>query len=108
MCTEYDIAVPSRIIDENEYSGTCFRVDHKLFPFGNKVLFLTNFHVCDNADDRIVHLRTAGIGKNALSGYVEAVVPVLDCAVISLRDTHDKWFLDDDPEDWIRKITILR
>lgn len=106
VCTEYDLSVPSRIVDENEYSGTCFRVNHNLFPFGNKVLFLTNFHVCDNADDRIVHLRTAGMGKNALSGYIEAVVPVLDCAVISLMDTHDKWFLNESPDDWIAQITI--
>ncbi len=88
VCTEYDPLVPSRIIDENEYSGTCFRVDSSLFPFGEKVLFLTNFHVCDNADDRVVHLRTAGMGKNALTGYVEAVVPQLDCAVISLSEEH--------------------
>lgn len=106
LCTEYDSLVPSRTIDENEYSGTCFRVDNSLFPFGDKVLFLTNFHVCDNADDRIVHLRTAGMGKNALTGYVEAVVPQLDCAVISLADEHEKWFLDDDPKSWINKITI--
>lgn len=106
VCTEHDAHVPSRIIDENEYSGTCFRVDNKLFPFGDKVLFLTNFHVCDNADDRIVHIRTAGMGKNALTGYIEAVVPVLDCAVISLTDEHEKWFLEEDPEEWIDNITI--
>tara|TARA_B110000902_G_scaffold197419_1_gene223990 strand:+ start:2841 stop:4247 length:1407 start_codon:yes stop_codon:yes gene_type:complete len=106
VCTEYDPLVPSRIIDENEYSGTCFRVDSSLFPFGEKVLFLTNFHVCDNADDRVVHLRTAGMGKNALTGYVEAVVPQLDCAVISLSEEHEKWFLDEDPQDWIDNITI--
>ena len=106
VCTEYDPHVPSRVIDENEYSGTCFRVDNKLFPFGDKVLFMTNFHVCDNADDRVVHLRTAGMGKNALSGYIEAVVPMLDCAIISLMDEHEKWFLEDSPKEWIDNITI--
>ena len=105
LCTEHSPLVPSRIVEQNEYSGTCFRVDNSLFPFGDKVLFLTNFHVCDNADDRVVHLRTAGMGKNALTGYVEAVVPQLDCAVISLTDEHEKWFLDD-PQEWIDNITV--
>ena len=106
VCTEYDVQVPSRILDENEFSGTCFRVDPSLFPFGDKVLFLTNFHVCDNADDRVVHLRTAGMGRTALTGYVEAVVPQLDCALISLSTTHEKWFLNEDPQTWIDRITI--
>lgn len=105
-CTEHDPLLPSRVIDENEYSGTCFRVDPKLFPFGDKVLFLTNFHVCDNADNRLVHLRTAGMGKSALTGFVEAVVPQLDCAVISLQNKHEKWFMEDNPLDWVEKIAV--
>ena len=105
LSTEYDHLVPTRVVDENEYTGTCFRVDNKLFPFGDKVLFLTNFHVCDTADNRVVHLRTAGMGKSALTGHIEAVVPQLDCAVISLADHHEKWFMDD-PNEWIRRIAI--
>ena len=106
VCTEYDEQVPSRILGSSEYTGTCFRVDHRLFPFGEKVLFLTNFHVCDNADERRVHLRTASMGKNALTGYVEAVVPQLDCAVISVCQEHDRWYLDEDPREWIEAITV--
>tara|TARA_B110000977_G_scaffold196186_2_gene276079 strand:+ start:9541 stop:10983 length:1443 start_codon:yes stop_codon:yes gene_type:complete len=106
VCTEKNPQIPDRIVTTEEYSGTCFRVDPSLFPFGDKILFLTNFHVCDNSDRRQVYLRTAAMGKSALSGFVEAVVPQLDCAVISISSYHDRWFIDETPASWISHIRI--
>jgi len=106
VCTETNPQIPDRVVTTEEYSGTCFRVDSTLFPFGDKILFLTNFHVCDNSDNRKVHLRTAAMGKSALSGFVEAVVPQLDCAVISISPYHDRWFIDEAPASWISRIQV--
>ena len=107
LCTEYDIMDPRRCTGEEEYTGTCFRVVPDFLPFAepNKAYFLTNFHVVDDGDDRTVHLRTAGMGKSALTAYVEAVCPQLDCAVLSVdEDTeHEKWFDEEDPSDELRE-----
>ena len=112
LCTEYDTMDPRRCTGEEEYTGTCFRVVPDFLPFAtaDKAYFLTNFHVVDDADGRKVHLRTAGMGKSALSAYVEAVCPQLDCAVLSVsEDTeHDRWFDKEEPEDWVRRITCVR
>jgi len=111
LCTEYDIMDPRRCTGEEEYTGTCFRVVPDFLPFAepNKAYFLTNFHVVDDGDDRTVHLRTAGMGKSALTAYVEAVCPQLDCAVLSVdEDTeHEKWFDEEEPCDWVERITCV-
>lgn len=91
---------PSMLIDDSEVSGTCFRVDASTFlshvPFYDieKMYFVTNFHVIDEADERVVYLRTAGMGKNMATAKVEAVVPSLDVAVLSvdLGGEHERWF----------------
>lgn len=112
LCSEYDTLDPRRCTGEEEYTGTCFRVVPDFLPFAesNKAYFLTNFHVIDDADDRTVHLRTAGMGKSALTAYVEAVCPQLDCAVLSVSEDaeHDQWFDNEDPEDWVSRITCVR
>ncbi len=112
LCTEYDTLDPRRCTGEEEYTGTCFRVIPDFLPFAvaGKAYFLTNFHVIDDADDRTVHLRTAGMGKSALTAYVEAVCPQLDCAVLSVsEDTeHDRWFDKEEPEEWVRRITCVK
>tara|TARA_B100001250_G_scaffold193861_1_gene166620 strand:- start:1919 stop:3148 length:1230 start_codon:yes stop_codon:yes gene_type:complete len=66
--------------------------------------------VIDDADDRKAYLRTAGMGKSALTAYVEAVCPQLDCAVLSVsEDTeHDRWFDKEEPEEWVRRITCVK
>ena len=84
-CSEYDMQDPSMLIDDSEVSGTCFRVDPAIFlshvPFYDsaKMYFVTNFHVIDEADERVVYLRTAGMGKNMATAMVEAMVPFFRC-----------------------------
>lgn len=111
LCTEYDTMDPRRCTGEEEYTGTCFRVVPDFLPFAEegKAYFLTNFHVVDDGDDRTVHLRTAGMGKSALTAHVDAVCPQLDCAVLSVdEDTeHEKWFDEDEPSDWLERITCV-
>lgn len=112
LCTEFDTLDPRRCTGEEEYTGTCFRVNPDFLPFAvpTKAYFLTNFHVIDDADNRTVHLRTAGMGKSALTAYVEAVCPQLDCAVLSVSEDaeHDQWFDKEDPEEWVKRITCVR
>ena len=109
LCTEYDTLDPRRCTGEEEYTGTCFRVVPDFLPFAvsTKAYFLTKFHVIDDAANRTVNLRTAGMGKSALTAYVEAVCPQLDCAVLSVSEDaeHDQWFDKEDPEDWVSRIT---
>jgi S1-C subfamily serine protease len=111
ICSEPDEQDPRKVLDVNEYTGTCFRINpHFLseLPFftTDKIFFVTNFHVCDDADDRLVHLRTAPMGKSMFTAYVEAVVPKLDVAILSISpDTeHDKWFLSETPNEYLHNI----
>lgn len=109
LCSEYDVFDPRRCTGEEEYTGTCFRVVPDFLPGADphKAYFLTNFHVIDDADERRVHLRTAGMGKSALTAHVDAVCPQLDCAVLSVaQDTHhDRWFEKESPNVWLSRIT---
>ena len=94
------------MIDEvSEYSGTCFHVVPEFlqgcaFFSDDKLFFVTNFHVCDDADNRTVFLRTAAMGKSMFTAKVEAVVPKLDIAILSITrgGEHEKWFLPESPE----------
>lgn len=111
ICSEPDEQDPRKVLDVNEYTGTCFRINPGFLsklPFytPNKIFFVTNFHVCDDADDRLVHLRTASMGKSMFTAYVEAVVPKLDVAILSISpDTeHDKWFLAETPNEYLNNI----
>ena len=111
ICSEPDEQDPRKVLDVNEYTGTCFRVNpHFLseLPFfsRDKIFFVTNFHVCDDADNRLVHLRTAPMGKSMFTAYVEAVVPKLDVAILSIspETEHDKWFLAETPNDYLKNI----
>ena len=103
ICTDLDEQDPRVSIGETEYTGTCFRVDPhflKDLPFYNKdkIFLITNFHVVDDADDRIAYLRTAAMGRSMISAYVEAVVPKLDCAVLSIsrNEDHPRSFISKD------------
>lgn len=111
ICSEPDEQDPRKVLDVNEYTGTCFRINpHFLseLPFftPDKIFFVTNFHVCDDADNRLVHLRTAPMGKSMFTAYVEAVVPKLDVAILSIspETEHDKWFLAETPNDYLKNI----
>ena len=111
ICSEPDEQDPRKIMEVNEYTGTCFRVNAEFLkdlPFFSvdKIFFVTNFHVCDDADDRIVHLRTAAMGKSMFTAYVEAVVPKLDIAILSISpDTeHMRWFLPEDPNEYLSSV----
>lgn len=99
---------PRKVEEINEYTGTCFKVNPKFLentPFfnENKMFFVTNFHVCDDADHREVYLRTAAMGKSMFTAFVEAVVPKLDVAILSIEreDTHTKWFLPKTPDTYL-------
>ena len=57
--------------------------------------------MCDDADgNRTVFLRTAAMGKSMFTAKVEAVVPKLDIAILSITrgGEHEKWFLPESPE----------
>ena len=71
-----------------------------------KIFFVTNFHVVDDANGRIAYLRTASMGKSMFTSYVEAVVPKLDIAILSITKNaqHDKWFLSETPDEYLTKI----
>ena len=111
ICSEPDEQDPRKVLDVNEYQGTCFRVNPGFLsklPFfsKDKIFFVTNFHVCDDADDRLVYLRTAPMGKSMFTAFVEAVVPKLDIAILSISsDTdHGKWFLSETPNEYLGNI----
>ena len=111
ICSEPDEQDPRKIIDVNEYTGTCFRIKSDFLselPFftPEKIFFVTNFHVCDEANDRLAYLRTAPMGKSMFTSYVEAVVPKLDIAILSIspNSEHDKWFLSETPDEYLNNI----
>ena len=111
ICSERNTEDPRKIEEINEYTGTCFRVNpgflqNTPFYHKNKLFFVTNFHVCDDADHREVYLRTAAMGKSMFTAFVEAVVPKLDVAILSIdRDsTHVKWFLPNTPDSYLDSI----
>lgn len=111
ICSEPDEQDPRKVLDVNEYQGTCFRVNPTFLsklPFftEDKIFFVTNFHVCDDADGRLVYLRTASMGKSMFTAFVEAVVPKLDIAILSISsDTkHNKWFLSETPNEYLTNI----
>ena len=111
ICSERDTEDPRKVEEINEYTGTCFRVNPVFLqntPFydENKIFFVTNFHVCDDADHREVYLRTAAMGKSMFTAFVEAVVPKLDVAVLSIEReaTHNKWFLPKTPDTYLDQL----
>lgn len=111
ICSEVDLEDPRKVDEVNEYTGTCFRVQPdflKNTPFytENKIFFVTNFHVCDDADNREVYLRTAAMGKSMYTAFVEAVVPKLDVAILSIEEnaSHTKWFLPKLPDSYLQSI----
>ncbi len=111
ICSERDPEDPRKIEEINEYTGTCFRVNPvflKNTPFfsENKIFFVTNFHVCDDADHREVYLRTAAMGKSMFTAFVEAVVPKLDVAILSIeRDSsQSKRFLPRTPYTYLDQL----
>ena len=111
ICSEVKAEDP-RVVDEvNEYSGTCFHVVPDFlegcdFYSDNKLFFVTNFHVCDDADNRSVFLRTAAMGKSMFSAKIEAVVPKLDIAILSIKreGEHQRWFLSEHPSVYLEKL----
>ena len=117
ICSEVKPEDP-RVIDEvSEYSGTCFHVVPEFLPSGaistrTTSSFLSRtFHVCDDADNRTVFLRTAAMGKIMFTAKVEAVVPKLDIAILSITRgvEHEKWFLPESAElylDELRQVTL--
>ena len=111
ICSERDAEDPRKVEEINEYTGTCFRVNPTFLrntPFFSekKIFFVTNFHVCDDADHREVYLRTAAMGKSMFTAFVEAVVPKLDVAILSIeRDaSHSKWFLPRTPDTYLDQL----
>lgn len=118
ICSEVRTDDPRVVEDVNEYSGTCFHVVPDFlkkcgFYSKDKLFFVTNFHVCDDADNRSVFLRTAAMGKSMFTAKVEAVVPKLDIAILSIkRDVdHIRWFLPKSPEvylDELKQVTLFQ
>ena len=116
ICSEVKAEDPREVEEVNEYSGTCFHVvpDFLLscpFYSDSKLFFVTNFHVCDDADNRTVFLRTAAMGKSMFTAFVEAVVPKLDIAILSItRETvHQRWFLPEHPSvylDLLKQVSL--
>ena len=116
ICSEVKPEDPREVEEVNEYSGTCFCVVSDFlsgcaFYSDNKLFFVTNFHVCDDADKRTVFLRTAAMGKSMFTAKVEAVVPKLDIAILSITrgGEHQRWFLPESPEiylDELKKVTL--
>tara|TARA_B110000858_G_C17781295_1_gene464923 strand:+ start:301 stop:1728 length:1428 start_codon:yes stop_codon:yes gene_type:complete len=114
ICSELDEKDPRKVLDEEEYTGTCFQVKPSFLealPFFKKEnrYFLTNFHVCDDANNRTIYMRTAPMGKSMFTTKVEAVVPKLDIAVLSISpdQEHLKWFSDETPNEVLKNIGVL-
>ena len=114
LCDELDDQDPRKVIDHEEYTGTCFGVKPTFLqnlPFyreQNKY-FLTNFHVVDDANERTLFMGTSAMGKSKFTTKVEAVVPKLDVAVLSVSpcQTHEKWFSNKDPNDVLNELGVL-
>jgi len=116
ICSEVKPEDPREVEEVNEYSGTCFHVVPDFLsacPFysDDKLFFVTNFHVCDDADTRTVFLRTAAMGKSMFTAKVEAVVPKLDIAILSITrgGEHQRWFLPESAElylDELKQVTL--
>lgn len=116
ICSEVRAEDPREVDEVNEYSGTCFYVvsdflSNCAFFSNEKLFFVTNFHVCDDADNRIVFLRTAAMGKSMFTAFVEAVVPKLDIAILSITRgaDHQRWFLPESPSfflDQLKQVTL--
>lgn len=114
ICSELDEKDPRKVLDEEEYTGTCFQVNPtflQTLPFykqENKY-FITNFHVCDDANKRTIYMRTAPMGKSMFTTKVEAVVPKLDIAILSISPTqeHLKWFSNESPTDILDSLSVL-
>ena len=113
ICSERKSDDPREIEEVNEYSGTCFRVVPDFLsktPFysDDKLYFVTNFHVCDDADNRTVFIRTAAMGKSMFTAFVEAVVPKLDVAILSVQrgDDHIRWFLPESADVHLDKLKL--
>lgn len=114
LCDELDDQDPRKVIDHEEYTGTCFRINPfflKQLPFfdESKMFFLTNFHVVDDANDRQIFMRTAQMGRSMFTTKVEAVVPKLDIAVLSISSDqeHERWFSQESPTDILQRIGVL-
>ena len=116
ICSEVKPEDPREVDEVNEYSGTCFHVVPAFlqgcdFYSDDKLFFVTNFHVCDDADNRTVFLRTAAMGKSMFTALVEAVVPKLDIAILSITRAgeHERWFLPEHPSaylDELKQVTL--
>lgn len=114
ICSELDEQDPRKILSDEEYTGTVFQIDPfflKKLPFYKSTdkYFLTNFHVCDDANQKNVYLRSAYMGKSMFTSKVVAVVPKLDIAVlvISKDQTHEKWFSHEKPQDILNSLDKL-
>ena len=114
ICSELDEKDPRKVLDDEEYTGTCFQVNPfflKSLPFFQEKhkYFLTNFHVCDDANNKTIYMRTAQMGKSMFTTKVEAVVPKLDIAVLSISpdQQHLKWFSDETPNEILKNIGVL-
>lgn len=115
-CTPVDMARPYKTGDPELFEGTAFLVTPSIFkraPFyhPNKIFYMTNFHVIDDADHRTCYLTMAGVGNSFMTGYVEIAIPGLDTAVISvdLMGDHERWYLDTPITEFIESpLTLCR
>lgn len=103
--TEYDSQEPYLRSDESECTGTAFCVSLPQWSAHDKV-FITNAHVVEHAENRVVYLRTASMGCSYITGRVRCLVPRLDVAVITVDvdDSHEKWFDDKPLETYVHAI----
>ena len=94
---------PYRCLGRDQGMGTGFRVDSRFFPAAadwntpDHMLFLTNFHVVEAAEKRVVRLRVAERPDYA-RGKVVHSVPALDFAVVAVKITPDEEKEDDDDD----------
>lgn len=92
---------PYRCLGRDQCIGTGFKVAHKWFPKEaswnrpSNILFLTNWHVVESAENKKVRIRTAR-NPEYCKGEVVHAVPVLDFAVIAVN-TDSSANEEDDP-----------
>lgn len=70
---------PFRCIDQGFCEGTCFPVELPQFP---QIVYITNFHVVQEARGRLCSLATAESGKRRVRARVIFTIPSMDIAIL--------------------------
>lgn len=113
--TTFNWTQPYIDTEETQFGGTAFFVDPKEFgkvPFKTNGLrfLLTNFHVVDSVETKMVELCIPSKGFNRLTASIIHVVPAMDVAILCLnpQGEHPAWKCKDSIPLFLEEIPNLK